>query len=53
MISARSAGKINVQTIMERLGGGGHQTVAAAQTDVGPEEAIALVVAILRDEKLL
>ncbi len=30
-ISARSLGKINVQLIMERLGGGGHQTMAAAQ----------------------
>lgn len=30
-ISARSFGKINVQLIMEKLGGGGHQTMAAAQ----------------------
>ncbi len=30
-ISARSLGKINVQIIMEKLGGGGHQTVSAAQ----------------------
>ncbi len=30
-ISARSYGKINVQLIMEKLGGGGHQTMAAAQ----------------------
>jgi len=30
-ISARSMGKINVQVIMEALGGGGHQTMAAAQ----------------------
>lgn len=30
-ISARSLGQINVQVIMERLGGGGHQTMAAAQ----------------------
>ena len=30
-ISARSLGKINVQIIMEKLGGGGHQTMAAAQ----------------------
>lgn len=32
-ISARSLGKINVQTVMEQLGGGGHQTMAAAQVD--------------------
>ncbi len=30
-VSARSLGKINVQLIMEALGGGGHQTMAAAQ----------------------
>lgn len=30
-ISARSMGKVNVQLIMEALGGGGHQTMAAAQ----------------------
>ncbi len=30
-ISARSYGKVNVQIIMEQLGGGGHQTMAAAQ----------------------
>ena len=30
-ISARSLGKVNVQVIMERLGGGGHQIMAAAQ----------------------
>lgn len=32
-ISARSYGKINVQIIMEKLGGGGHQTMAATQLD--------------------
>lgn len=30
-ISARSFGKVNVQLIMERLGGGGHQSMAACQ----------------------
>ena len=30
-MSARSMGKINVQVIMEALGGGGHQTMAATQ----------------------
>ena len=30
-ISARSFGKLNVQVIMEKLGGGGHQTMAAVQ----------------------
>jgi len=32
IISARSNGKINVQIIMEKLGGGGHQTVAGCQS---------------------
>lgn len=30
-VSARSYGRVNVQIIMEKLGGGGHQTMAAAQ----------------------
>ena len=30
-ISARSYGRINVQVIMEALGGGGHQSMAATQ----------------------
>ncbi|MCI2046130.1 MAG: DHH family phosphoesterase [Faecalibacterium sp.] len=30
-ISARSMGKVNVQVILEALGGGGHQTMAGAQ----------------------
>lgn len=30
-ISARSMGNVNVQVIMEQMGGGGHQTMAAAQ----------------------
>lgn len=30
-ISARSYGNVNVQIIMEKLGGGGHQTMAATQ----------------------
>lgn len=32
-ISARSDGTVNVQIIMEELGGGGHQTVAGVQLD--------------------
>lgn len=31
--SARSMGEVNVQLIMEKLGGGGHQTMAGAQLD--------------------
>jgi c-di-AMP phosphodiesterase-like protein len=53
MVSARSGGKINVQTLMEKLGGGGHQTGAAAQVQESPEEAIAKAVAIMREEHQL
>lgn len=47
-ISARSLGAMNVQVIMEQLGGGGHQSMAAAQLeDVSTEEAVkALIYAI-------
>lgn len=39
-ISARSLGKVNVQKLMEKLGGGGHQAGAAAQIEnVSIEEA--------------
>lgn len=39
-VSARSIDEINVQLIMERLGGGGHLSVAGAQlADCGPLEA--------------
>ncbi|MDR2156557.1 MAG: DHH family phosphoesterase, partial [Clostridiales Family XIII bacterium] len=41
VISARSLGDFNVQVLMERFGGGGHLTMAAAQvTDMTPEEVI-------------
>lgn len=41
-ISARSLGKMNVQVIMERLGGGGHFTMAATQMEnTTMEEALA------------
>lgn len=40
-ISGRSLGGINVQLILERLGGGGHLTMAGAQlTGVSMEEAV-------------
>lgn len=43
-ISARSYGEINVQLIMESLGGGGHQTMAACQlSQKTAEEAVNLL----------
>lgn len=38
-ISARSLGEVNVQVIMERMGGGGHLTNAATQIEGTLEEA--------------
>ena len=39
-ISARSIDEINVQLVMEKLGGGGHMNIAGAQlTDMSPETA--------------
>ncbi|MCM1183438.1 MAG: DHH family phosphoesterase [Roseburia sp.] len=43
-ISARSIDEVNVQIIMERLGGGGHMNMAGAQlTDVSAEHAITII----------
>lgn len=50
--SARSIGEINVQIIMEKLGGGGNCSAAAAQfPSVAPEEAVKKVYAAI-DEYL-
>ena len=38
VVSARSLGAVNVQTIMEKFNGGGHLTTAAAQVDMEKEE---------------
>jgi c-di-AMP phosphodiesterase-like protein len=47
-ISARSIDEINVQVIMEQLGGGGHMTVAGAQLkNTGLEAAKEVVKALL------
>ena len=49
-VSARSKGDINVQLVMEALGGGGHRTVAGAQLkERTVEEAQQDVMAALRD----
>lgn len=47
-ISARSLGKMNVQVIMEQLGGGGHQTMAAVQRkDCSPTELRTKLIGVL------
>ena len=39
-VSARAAGQVNVQLLMERLGGGGNHSAAGAQLkNTTPEEA--------------
>ncbi len=40
LVSARSLGEVNVQVLMESIGGGGHLTTAGAQVDEPPEEII-------------
>ena len=50
VISARSLGDVNVQTVMERLGGGGHLTTAGAQVSISPEEAIQQIKEILAED---
>ena len=49
VVSARSLGEINVQTLMEKMGGGGHFTAAAAQTDDPLAEVLNRVKKLVRD----
>ena len=52
-ISARSFGKINVQLIMEAMGGGGHQTMAAAQLHgVTLDEAKEKLIEVLKEQDI-
>jgi c-di-AMP phosphodiesterase-like protein len=48
-ISARSLGRINVQVVMERLGGGGHLTNAAVKLDMPLDEAKGRLIALLEE----
>ena len=51
VVSARSLGELNVQTIMERLGGGGHLTMAAAQIkDTTPDEIVKKIKKYVKEE---
>lgn len=50
-VSARSDGTVNVQIIMEELGGGGHQTVAGVQIkDKRAEEIIPQIIALAKKQ---
>ncbi len=49
-ISARSIDELNVQVVMEKIGGGGHMSAAAMQlSDVSVPEAMNMVKDVLRD----
>ena len=50
IVSARSLGAVNVQTILERFGGGGHLNSAGAQVDMTPDEFLEQLRTVLRDE---
>ena len=49
LISARSLGEVNVQTIMEKLGGGGHLATAGAQLKLTKEETVEEVRKLIRE----
>lgn len=49
VISGRSLGEINVQTVLEKMGGGGHLTTAGAQVIDPPMEAIMQIEKILSE----
>ena len=49
-LSARSIDEVNVQVMMEKLGGGGHRTIAGAQLkDMSLEEARDRVKEVIKD----
>lgn len=51
VISARSLGDVNVQVIMEKFGGGGHLTTAAAQIEETIDEAVSKIKEIMEVDK--
>ena len=41
-------GAVNVQIIMEKLGGGGHQTMSATQlSDINKEQALKMLIEVI------
>ena len=51
VISARSLGDVNVQVIMEKFGGGGHLTTAAAQVETSIDETVSKIMEIMEVSK--
>lgn len=52
VISARSLGEVNVQTIMEKLGGGGNLTKAGAQVQISVDEAMDELTKIIAESEI-
>lgn len=48
-ISGRSSGDISVQLILERIGGGGHMTMAATQLDMSMEDAEKILIKAIKE----
>lgn len=51
VISARSLGEVNVQKIMEKLGGGGNLTKAGAQVNLSIDDALIRLQEIIEEEE--
>ena len=51
VVSARSLGGVNVQTVMEKFNGGGHLTTAATQTDIPPTDIIEQILEVMEVKK--
>ena len=49
VVSARSLGEVNVQTLMEKMGGGGHLTTAGTQVELSIEETVDEIKELIRD----
>ena len=47
VISARSLGDVNVQLVMEKFGGGGHLTTAAAQVSESIKQTVDKIMEIM------
>jgi len=50
-VSARSVGDLNVQVLMEKMGGGGHRNTAGTQLEGTPEDAIRQIKELLEMRK--
>jgi c-di-AMP phosphodiesterase-like protein len=48
VVSARSLGDLNVQSVMEKLGGGGNLTKAGAQVEIPVDEVLELIVELVK-----